>query len=230
MIASVALMGTSCTITTKSAEPTPKVESALPPPQVLLSAGDEIEIKFPFHTELNETLVIRPDGKIALQMVDEVQAAGLTPEQLDNTLTQLYSKEIHNSSLTVIVRKLVNQRVYVGGEVGRPGSVPIQGRLSAMEAIILAGGFDLRSAKRGKVVVIRDIGKERYGTILDLGPAFKGKAHTPFFLAANDTILVPRTGISHLNQWVDQYINQLLPATYVRVQWRSGTTTYGYGR
>ncbi len=206
------------------------MESALPPPQVLLGPGDTIEIKFPFHSELNETVIIRPDGKIALQMVDEVQAAGITPEQLDETLTKLYSKEIRNSSLTVITRNLVNQRVFVGGEVGRPGTVPIQGRLTAMEAVILAGGFDLRSATTGKVVVIRDVGKERYGTILDLRPAFKGKAHTPFFLAANDTVLVPRTGISHINQWVDQYINQLLPATYVRVQWRSGTTTYGYGR
>ncbi len=230
MMAGVVLAGVSCTTFVSAPEPSPVVSSVFPPAEVLLDAGDEIEIKFPYHSELNESVKIRPDGKIALQIVDDLQAAGLTPEQLDDELTKLYTKEIHNPSLTVLVRNLVNQRIFVGGEVQRPGSVPVNGRLSVMEAVVLAGGFDLRSAKPGDIVVIRNVGEKRYGTVLDLNPALKGKPHTPFYLAANDIVLVPRTGISHINQWVDQYINQLLPATYIRVQWRKGTTTYGYGR
>lgn len=215
---------------TTETEPPPVVSSILPPAEVRLEAGDEIEIKFPFHAEFNESVMIRPDGKIALQIVDDVVAAGLTPEELDKELTKRYAKEIRNPSLTVLVRTLANQKVYVGGEVEKPGTVPVKGRLSVMEAVLLAGGLDMRSAKPGDVVVIRNIGDKRYGTIVDLKPALKGKAHTPFYLAANDIVLVPRSGISKIDQWVDQYINQLLPATYARVQWRRGATTFGYGR
>ncbi len=221
---------TSHTRSTSEDETVDIVTSSLPQPEVILGEGDEIEIKFPFHNELNEKVTIRPDGKISLQMVDDIVAAGRTPEDLDAELTKRYAKEINNAELTVIVRKLASQRIFVGGEVSRPGAIPVNGRITAMEAILQAGGPRHETASVSKVVVIRNVGTKRYAAVLNLKPAFKGKPSVPFYLAANDMVFVPQSGISSLNQWVDQYINRLMPATYLRVQTKHGNTIYGYGR
>ena len=226
---SLALLIMAACTTTKPLE-TPPVKSSLPPPQILLGAGDQIEIKFPYHPELNETVSIRPDGKIALQMVDEVNAANITPEQLDNILTKLYAREIRTPSLTVIVRRLAQQRVFVGGQVARPGIVPIDGQLSVLEAILQAGGPHREHGSVSNVVVVRNVEGKRYSTLVNLKPAFKGKPYSPFLLAPNDIVLVPQTTISSINQWVDQYINKIMPATYLRIQVRHGDTLIGYGR
>ena len=73
------------------------------PPQYFIQSGDQLQIKFFYNPELNEAVTVRPDGKISLQLVDEVQAAGLTPAQLDDFLTDRYSKELKKPAITVIV-------------------------------------------------------------------------------------------------------------------------------
>jgi polysaccharide export outer membrane protein len=221
----IAIIGSSC-----ATKPQPIVTSALPEPEVRLDAGDSIEVKFPYHPELNEELTIRPDGKISLQMVDTLDVAGMTPEELDEELTKRYTEHITNPSLTVIVRGLASQRVFVGGEVDAPGEIPINGRLSVLEAVLMAGGQVRETAKSGTAVVIRYADNKRHATVVDLSPALKGKPHQPFLLAPNDIVLVPRTRISRANQWVDQYINDLLPATFLRFERRRGDTSIGYGR
>jgi protein involved in polysaccharide export with SLBB domain len=163
-------------------------------------------------------------------MIDDVVAAGRTPENLDAELTARYAKEISSASLTVIVRSLASQRVFVGGQVAHPGAVTVNGRLNLLEAILMAGGPQRYSASLSHVVVIRNVGDKRYSAIVNLKPAMDGKMSAPFYLAANDIVLVPQSGISSLNQWVEQYINNMMPATYIRVQSRHGDTLYGYGR
>lgn len=88
-----------------------------------LSAGDKLDIKFFYNPELNETVVVRPDGRISLQLVDEVAVAGITPAQIDVLLTSKYSRELKRPDVTVIVKSFGVQQVYVGGEVGRQGPV-----------------------------------------------------------------------------------------------------------
>ena len=98
-----------------------KSEPQKPAPYVI-HAGDQLDIKFFYNPELNESVVVRPDGKISLQLIDEIQAAGLQPAELDQKLTDLYSRELKKPVLTVIVRSFTGQRVYVGGEVMPGGS------------------------------------------------------------------------------------------------------------
>ena len=105
------------------------------PAAYVIHAGDQLDIKFFYNPELNESVTVRPDGKISLQLVDEIQAAGLQPSELDQRLTELYSHELKKPVLTVIVRSFTGQRVYVGGEVNRQGLITLQPGLTALQAV-----------------------------------------------------------------------------------------------
>ena len=83
------------------------------PPALHNPPGDQLDIKFFYNPELNEAVTLRPEGKISLQLVDEVQAAGLPPAELDARLTEAYSRELKKPMVSVIVRSFKGQRIYV---------------------------------------------------------------------------------------------------------------------
>ncbi len=192
------------------APPEPLLESAL-----TLGPGDGIDIKF-FHTpELNDTQTVRPDGKITLQLIGEVTVQGKTPEELRSELIRLYTPELRNPEIAVIVRSLSDRRVYVGGEVNKPGIIPMPARLTALEAIIEAGGFKMETAKVKSVVVIRQREGKFHGSLIDFSGTPNGEAGPPFYLQPRDIIYVPETAIVKVDRWVDQYIYKLLPVKNV---------------
>ena len=188
-------------------------EETVPPSRILLEAGDALEVKF-FHTpELNETQTVNPDGCIALQLIGEVKVEGVTPTQLRDGLLQMYASHLKDPDIVVVVRSYQNRRVFVGGEVKTPGIVQMPGELTVLEAIMQAGGFDMREAEVRNVVVIRHLDDQRYGYSLDLKAALAGEATRPFYLEPKDIVYVPRTSIAKINQWVDQHINKIIPRT-----------------
>ena len=111
------------------------------PPEYIIQAGDQLDIKFFYNPELNETVTVRPDEKISLQLLDDVRAAGLTPTQLDETLTLRYAPVLKEPAVTVIVRSFTGQRVYVDGEVNSPGLFNLTAGMTALQAVINAGGL-----------------------------------------------------------------------------------------
>ncbi len=209
--------------------PPPAFPVALPPPEVRLGAGDLIAVRFVHHVELSEQTRVRPDGRISLPMVDDVDVAGLTPAQLDARLTALYEKQVTGPNLTVIVRELADQHVFVGGEVREPGIVPISGTMGVLEAIIAAGGFVNTSAKPANVVLIRHANGKRHVAKLDLRNLLKGELADPVLLAPLDVVYVTRTRVSRMNQWIDQHIEEMIPLTRLRVLVPVGDATVGYG-
>jgi len=190
---------------------TAPVESAREPTPYVIQPGDRLEIKFFYNRELNEAVVVRPDGKISLQLLDDIQAAGITPAQLDEILTKKYARELKQPVLTVIVRSFTGQRVYVGGEVNRPGLINLTAGMSALQAVINAGGLR-ETAKPEDAIVIRK-GRNNKPTTLrvDLNKAIYGKtAGADFQLQPYDIIYVPKTSIAKANKFVNQYIEELL--------------------
>jgi protein involved in polysaccharide export with SLBB domain len=183
------------------------------PQEYVLQVGDVLEIKFFHMPELNEQLTIRPDGKISLQLIDEVQAAGLRPAELDAVLTDKYAGKLDNADLTVIVRTFAAYTVYVGGEVRAPGTIAFSGDLTVLQAILQAGGFK-DTAELRNVVVIRDQGTMMPEFIsLDLKQALvEDGALNDIKLKPRDIIFLPKTGIAQVNQFVNQYINQIIPS------------------
>lgn len=189
-------------------EPLPGIER----PVYRLRPNDLIAVKFWGNPELDEEVRIRPDGRISLPFVDEVNAMGLSPQELDAELTRLYASELARPEITVIVREVTGQLVFVGGEVGRQGSVPILGSMTLLQAVQSAGGF-LTTARRRQVLLIRTSAEgERVARSINVRPALSGRdLSADVFLQAADIIFVPRTKVTNINLFIEQYVNRLLP-------------------
>jgi polysaccharide export outer membrane protein len=187
-----------------------KADSRVNPP-VRLMPGDQVEIKFAYAGQFNETEVIRPDGALDLQLVGEVPAAGKTPNELRNELMKRYAVELRHPELVVIVRSLYDRRIYVGGAVKTPGVVDMPGRLTVLEAILQSGGLDLDQADAKNVVVIRQTAAGRRNFLISFQDHLDNPEGPAFVLEPRDVVYVARTHIADVNLWVQQHIYKLLP-------------------
>jgi len=183
------------------------------PPEYRIQPGDQLDIKFFYNPELNETVLVRSDGKISLQIVDDIQAAGLTPAQLDQELTRLYAQELQKPVITVLVRASTGHRIYVGGEVGTPSLLTLVPGMTALQAVINAGGFR-ETARPGAVIVIRKGPDNRAIPIrvdLEADNPLNGEAsgQGDIPLEPSDIVYVPKSLIAHANLFVNQYIERL---------------------
>jgi polysaccharide export outer membrane protein len=176
-----------------------------------LKAGDVVEIKFAYANQFNDTQTVRPDGKIEMQLIGEVVAEGKTPGELREELIRLYTVQLKHPELAVVVRGLFERRVYVGGEVNKPGPVDIPGEMTALEAIMLAGGFNLERAEVQSVIVVRKQDGRLVGQTLDFKDALAGRETQPFYLQPRDIVYVSRTTITDVDQWMQQHLWRLLP-------------------
>jgi len=186
--------------------------------------GDVLTVKFFYNEELNEQLPVRPDGYLALQLVGEVKAAGLTVPELREALVEKYTGVLKKPEVTVIVNQFDTQKAYVGGEVARPSIVPLSPYTTALGAIIMAGG-PLPTSELTSVVVVRDTGVDQPEImLLNLDQALSklgGSEDIP--LQPRDIVWVPQSVIAKIDQFVDQYIEQVLPIS------RSFNVNYTFG-
>jgi protein involved in polysaccharide export with SLBB domain len=185
-----------------------------PLPEYRLQIGDELAIKFYYNSELNELVKIRPDGRITLQLIDEIIAAGLTTAELDLEITRRYTEKLRVPEITVIVKEFSSQKIYVGGEVNVPGLIPYHERLTALMAIFQANGFK-RSAALKHVIILRNQGTNQPSyKIINLKNDLSGfSEQQDVLLKPFDIVFVPRTAISKINQFIDEYFRQLIPLT-----------------
>jgi polysaccharide biosynthesis/export protein len=132
-----------------------------PSSDYVIGAEDVLNVVFWKEKDLSAEVVVRPDGKISLPMLNDVQAAGLTPEQLASVVAKAALKFVRDPGATVIVKAIHSRKVYVIGEVGKPGTFPLGDEMNVLQAIAQAGGF-LEHADKGGVVIVRnENGKER---------------------------------------------------------------------
>lgn len=196
--------------------------TAYPLEQYLIQTGDQLDIKFFYNPELNEQVVVRPDGRISLQLAPEIMASGLTPAQLTDTLEKTYAKELTNPGITVIVRSFSSQRVYVDGEVNKPGMINLAGPLTVLQSISEAGGLK-ETATTSQVLIIRKAKDDKPIAIAvnlgDIRSAADGSRD--ILLAPYDIVYVPKSTIANINQFVDQYIRRNIPIPF--------GITYGVG-
>lgn len=182
----------------------------------LLRYGDVLDIRFFYNPELNTTIPIRPDGWIALELVGEVKASGLSPAALGEVLRDKYAGKLRNPEVAVILTTFSDRRIFVGGEVAAPRAVPLNRELTAFQAIIEAGGFK-PTAHLGNIVVLRDQGtSEPVFYVLDFARTVKlgeadPTAEPDLVLQPNDIVFVPKTRVARWGQLVDQYFNELVP-------------------
>ncbi|MEK7752680.1 MAG: polysaccharide biosynthesis/export family protein, partial [Acidobacteriota bacterium] len=161
----------------------------------LLRAGDELEIRGYNLPELTQAVRIRPDGRISLLLLGDVEAAGRGAEQLGEVLSSLYAKHFRNPRITVIVRSFSNFHVYVGGEVMRPGLIPLGGEVTVASAIFHAGGFKEEEGPKRVMLLRHGDGKGPDVITLDLNEVLtQGKPDV--VLRPADVLYVPRAAIN----------------------------------
>lgn len=262
----------------------------------VLNRGDILDVRVYNFPELSQETVILPDGKISVPLMNNVEAAGKTPAQLADFLTEGLAAQVRNPKVSVIVKGFAGRNVYVGGEVGKPAQVPLVGPVTAVQAIFQAGGaketadtanvvllrspaggapetvtFDMehiirnqrpdiallsgdviyvpkstvsvyvggevekpglqplnrrltlmaalvsaggtkRTAKMDEILLLRDSGSPApLVNKVNVKEIMKGAADPT--LQPYDVVIVPKSGIAKLNDWVDQYIRQMSPVT-----------------
>jgi protein involved in polysaccharide export with SLBB domain len=192
----------------------PGIQAAYPytEKEYRLQVGDQLDIKFFYNHELNEQVTVRPDGRISLQLAHEIMVAGLTPMELTELLTKKYASELKKPEITVIVRSFGGQKVYVDGEVAKPGMVPLVGTVTLLQALSQAGGVK-DSARTTEVIVIRR-GADNQPLVItvNLDKTISGiDMSQDIILRPFDIIYVPKSAIANVNKWVDQYIRRNIP-------------------
>ena len=125
------------------------------PKDYVIGVEDVLNVVFWNAKELSAEVLVRPDGKISLPLLNDVPAAGMTPEQLAESIAKIGTKFVRDSGATVIVKEIHSRKVYVVGEVAKPGPFPLGSDMNVMQAIGEAGGF-LEGAKKGDVVIVRN--------------------------------------------------------------------------
>jgi len=175
-----------------------------------IAPGDELDIKFFYNPELNETVTVRPDGMISLQLIDEIQAAGLKPAELDEKLTELYSRELRKPVLTVIVRSFTRQRVYVGGEVTTPGLIELTGGLTALQAVFQSSGFKETAQPAETLVIRKGENNQPIPLRVDLAMVMNAGGGNDLQLRPDDIVYVPKSAIANANKFISDYIGGLL--------------------
>lgn len=180
-----------------------------------IQPGDQMDVKFFYNPELNESIVVRPDGRISLQLANEIQAAGKTPAELTERLKAAYAEELEKPEVSVILRSFAGQQVYIDGEVNNPSVVPLSPSMTVLQSISAAGGLK-GSARTTEVIVIRKSrgGEPRTFTV-NLDRVVDGTApDQDVALSPFDVVYVPRSPIANVNLWVDQYIRQNIPINF----------------
>jgi polysaccharide export outer membrane protein len=176
--------------------------------------GDEIEITVFSAPELSRTVTVGPDGRVALPLIGAVRAADLTAEELHDGLIAAYSPQLRTPELSVTPRGYGSRQVFVGGEVARPGIYEMPANIDAFQAVALAGGF-LPSARRGDVLVLSRAGGETAVTEVDLSPrAMRQGFPNVQPLQRYDVVYVPRSAISQVNLFMQQYVRDALPVQF----------------
>lgn len=175
-----------------------------PPPEYQLGRGDVVEAKFFTNERFNETVTVRPDGRITLERVGDIYAAGMTPTALDSLITTAYASILHDPEVTVFVRQVGGDRVYVLGEVNAPGGYPVVRDMTVLQSIAAAGGTR-RGARLGSVVVLRE-GAEDGVLLLDLEKYLANGNGRPLSadlqVQPHDIVYVPKTTFHSFNDYM----------------------------
>ena len=160
-------------------------------PVYVIGAEDVLNISVWKDPELTQTVPVRPDGKISMPLLNDIQAAGLTPNELKAQITEGLKKYITDPVVTVIVAQINSQRVYITGEVTHPGALQLLPGMTILQALSSAGGFT-NFANTKKIYMFRMVNGKQIDFPFDYKDVIHGKkADENIVLQAGDTIVVP---------------------------------------
>lgn len=177
--------------------------------------GDKLSVKFLYHPELTDAaLIVRPDGLISLQLIEDIKAEGLTISQLKKRLEKAYEEILLTPVITVTLVEYVPPRVFIGGQVSKPGRYDLRDAQTLIEVIFLAGGFT-RDANKKMVLHARPNGSRdwRFQSANVMKILSRKGEEKDIFLQDGDYIYIPDSKISRLNKAVEGF-RGLLPGFF----------------
>jgi polysaccharide export outer membrane protein len=169
----------------------PRPTDPVVPPGYVIGADDVLSIVYWKDKDMSADAKVRPDGRIALPLINEVHAAGLTPEQLHKKLTEESKKYMEDANITVVVREINSRRAFITGEVNKPGPYPLTSPTTVMQLISLAGGLR-EYANSKKIMIMRTQNGKQVSLSFNYKDVASGKNLTQNIeLQPGDTVVVP---------------------------------------
>ena len=158
-------------------------------PEYVIGPDDTLHIAVWREADLTASLPVRPDGKISLPLLDDVQAAGLTPKQLAGSITEKLKKYVADPRVTVVVTAINSKRIFINGEVLHPGPMPMLPSMTDMQALSSAGLNQF--AKIKGIYVLRTENGKQQKLPVNYKRLLKGEIEQNYPLQPGDTIVVP---------------------------------------
>ena len=180
-------------------------------PAYTLYPGDQLDIVVPSAPELSRTLTVGPDGRVAMPMVSPVMAAGRTFAQLQGEISAQLAKQLRDPSVAVSPRAYAPEQVFVGGEVGQPGTYTLPGPIGAIETVFMAGGVR-PTARASEIAVLRRAPNGgMMMRVVDLRNGLDNirEYNDNIQLRRGDIIFVPRTTLAEVGVFVQNFRNAL---------------------
>jgi polysaccharide export outer membrane protein len=164
-----------------------------PGSRYVIGAGDVLAINVWKEPEASlQTVVVRPDGFISVPMVKEVEAAGLTPIELEKELSAKFAHFFREADISVIVKEVHSEKVYLIGAVKKEGPITVKAPLTVLQAVAEAGGLT-DYAKRGKIYILRREDGKEVRLPFDYAAVIQGKrSEQNIILRPGDTVVVPQ--------------------------------------
>ncbi|MBI2221559.1 MAG: polysaccharide biosynthesis/export family protein [Acidobacteria bacterium] len=161
------------------------------PPDYVIGPDDLLAIVFWKESDMSAEVVVRPDGKIALPLLNDVVAAGLTPVELRDRLAQAAKRYLTDPTPTVVVKQINSRKVFITGQVEKPGAYPLTGPTTVVQLIATAGGLK-EYAKSSHIVVMRAAAGRQTARRFNYKDVLKGRnLRQNVELKPGDTVIVP---------------------------------------
>lgn len=175
-----------------------------------LAPGDELEIRFPYYPDLNDRVVVGPDGRVSLQLVNTVVLGGLTVGAATRRLNEAYEKVVKSPDLTVTLRTYAPEVVYVDGWVNTPGLIRSDVPLTVSRALAQAGGLK-SGAKTDNVLILRrgSGGKVYYYQVALGNYGGAGSVAQDPMLKSYDVVYVPQTIFASFSDFLANYVKNI---------------------
>ncbi len=188
VLCAAAFLALACVEPPPAPPPPPGVGERLP---YVIGVTDQLQVNVWKNPELSARVVVRPDGMVSVPLLDDVQAEGLTAEELKEVVTEALSEYITNPDVTVIVIGMNSNTVAIMGGVVRNGEIPLQKETRVLDALARAGGFTTW-AKKSQVKVLRQTPTGLVEYRFDYDAYLSGKEpESNIVLEAGDTVVVP---------------------------------------
>lgn len=176
--------------------------------------GDEIDVIVSSAPELNRTVIVGPDGRIALPMIPPVRAAERTESELEAALVAAYASQLRAPEIDIVAKTYGSRQVFVGGEVARPGIYEMPAYIDALQAVAMAGGFT-PGAKRDDVLILsRATGENSVRSVNLSGRAIRQGVPEATALSRYDVVYVPKSRIGQVGLFMQQYVRDALPIQF----------------